>query len=113
MGDSRRLLGPQSLVRIEHVWAFQHSQALEPSRIGILLDYRGERPKFLAKLDLSVEVIPHLGSPRIGQNRARSKSPGSPFVPSVQDPDHLASGKPARHLIGDVCTPAVRNPINR
>ena len=83
------------------------------SPIGFLFDDRSKGTEFLAEFDLGVEVIFHLGMPRVGQDRSRAERPRSPFVSSVQNPDHLAGGQPVRDFSGNVGTLPVGYLVHR
>src|SRR5438105_4974476 len=45
----------------------------------LLENRRSKRAKLLTKLDLRVDQITHVGSPRVGQYAPVAKSPGSPL----------------------------------
>ena len=82
---------PQRLVGVEHEGAFLHAQRLEPLAERLLF-YNGRKgTEFFAEFDLGIEVVLHLGTARIGEDRAGAEGARAPFIAAVQD-THDAPG---------------------
>ena len=63
---------------------------IKPLANMLLQDARCKRPEFLAELDSQVDDIPHVGSPRVRNQRTIPKCPGSELHAALEPADHLS-----------------------